>query len=100
MCTWIALASLGISTIVVLGVVSVPMTLLQSEQPEEFQRIGGSYAPVLRWKVLPFSIYLALGDFKKNIVSAEVAASFIPAMWAARKQLLSAIGVLVCLIAT
>lgn len=95
-----ALASLGVSTIALLMVVTGPMTLLQSEQPEEFKRIGGSYAPVLSWKALPFSIYLALGEFKKNVVSKDVATAFIPAMWAARVQLLSAIGVLVCLIAT
>ena len=85
---------------VLLGSVTGPMSWLQSEEPDEFQRIGGSLAPVLSWKALPFSLYLAAGDFKKNIVSPEIASAFVPAMWAARVQLLSLVGVLVCLFAT
>ena len=77
-----------------------PLSLLQWDEPEEFERIGGSYAAVLSWKALPFSIYLALGEFRQNVKSPETIKSFVPAMWAARIQLLSIGAFLICWAAT
>lgn len=90
----ITIIVLGLSTIAVIGLSLEPMSRLESEQPDEFKRIGGAHAAILGWRWLFFSVYLAAGDFKKNIESAITVRKFRPAMWAARIQIVSLVVLL------
>lgn len=84
----IAFILLGFSTLLLIGLVQEPMSLLQQEQPAEYERLGGSLAPILGWRWLLFSLYLALGDFRSNVFSQDIVRKFTLALWLARFQLL------------
>ncbi len=93
----IAITVYFVSGMVLVFLVQTPVALLQAKEPKEFERAVGNAFSILTWKAIPFAFYLASGEFKKNIQSADIIQKFILPMWVARIQLISLVAFCVLL---
>lgn len=74
-----------------------PVNLLQESQPEEYRDAVGDVFSILTWKAIPFAYYLASGNYKQRIQSAEIIEQFTVSMWIARVQLACLAAFCLCL---